>query len=213
VYTQHYNRRHARVGHLFQGRYKAIIVEKDSYLLELCRYIALNPVRAGVRKTAGQWKWSSYRATAGIAEVPIFLKVDWMLSQFGRDKRAARERYRKFVAEGVKRGSPWENLKGQIFLGTEEFVSRLRVLLEKKVKVKVKEAPRAQRYATRPPLEKLLPQNALMAGPTRDEIVWQAHCDYGYRLREIADHLGAHYSTVSRAVKKVEQQRILQRKT
>jgi REP element-mobilizing transposase RayT len=211
VYTQHHNRRHARVGHLFEGRYKAIIVEKDSYLLELCRYIALNPVRAGARKTAGQWKWSGYRATAGTAQVPDFLTVEWTLSQFGRDKRGARDRYRRFVAEGAKRESPWENLKGQIFLGTEEFVSRLRELLEGKEKVK--EAPRAQRYATRPTLEKLLPQNALVAGPARDEAVWQAHCEYGYRLREIGDHIGAHYSTISRAVKRIEQQRMLQCKT
>ena len=66
VYTQRFNRRHRRVGHLLQGRYKAILVERDSYLLELCRYIVLNPVRAGTVRRAGDYRWSSYRATAGV---------------------------------------------------------------------------------------------------------------------------------------------------
>lgn len=65
VYTQYGNRRHGRVGHLFQGRYKAILVQKESYLLEVSRYIVLNPVRARMVRSAGDWAWSSYRATAG----------------------------------------------------------------------------------------------------------------------------------------------------
>ncbi len=66
VYTQRYNRRHERVGHLFQGRYKAIVIDKESHLLEVCRYVVLNPVRAGMVKRPEQWRWSSFRATAGI---------------------------------------------------------------------------------------------------------------------------------------------------
>lgn len=65
IYTQTFNRRHGRVGHVLQGRYKAILVEKGRHLLELCRYVVLNPARAGAVKTPGAWKWSSYRATAG----------------------------------------------------------------------------------------------------------------------------------------------------
>lgn len=62
VYTQAFNRRHAQVGHLFQGRFKALLVDKDAYLLEVCRYVDLNPVRAGIVKQPGDWVWSSYRA-------------------------------------------------------------------------------------------------------------------------------------------------------
>ena len=86
VYTQLFNRVHNRVGHVFQGRYKAIHVEKDDYLQELCRYVVLNPVRAGMVRSAREWKWSSYRATAGQVEVPTFLEVDWILGCFGKRK-------------------------------------------------------------------------------------------------------------------------------
>ena len=202
VYTQYFNRKHARVGHLFQGRYKSIVVDKDSYLLELCRYVVLNPVRAGVRKSAAQWKWSSYRATSGMGRAGAHLTVDWVLSQFGRDKRRAGDRYRKFVAAGAKQDSPWDELKGQVFLGTADFVSRLGELV--KDKETIKEVPRAQRYATRPSLEKLLPRNMPARGSARDEAVYEAHVAYGYRLREIAEHLGVHYSTISRSVKRIE---------
>ena len=89
IYTQAFNRRHRRVGHLFQGRYKAILVEKQAHLLELCRYVVLNPLRVGLRRSVGQWRWSSYRATAGLAVVPEFLTVDWILGQFGQ-RRASR---------------------------------------------------------------------------------------------------------------------------
>ena len=64
VYTQRFNRRRERVGHVMQGRFKAIIVDKESYLAELCRYIVINPVRAGIKKRPEQWQWSSYRKTA-----------------------------------------------------------------------------------------------------------------------------------------------------
>lgn len=74
VYTQRFNRRHRRVGHVFQGRYKAILVNKESHLLELARYIVLNPVRAAMVRSARDWPWSSYRATAGFAQGPAWLR-------------------------------------------------------------------------------------------------------------------------------------------
>jgi hypothetical protein len=85
VYTQHFNQRHGRVGHVFQGRYKGILVDKNSYLLELARYIVLNPVRAGLVRSAKEWPWSSYRATAGLQECPDWLRVDWLLVAFGKN--------------------------------------------------------------------------------------------------------------------------------
>ncbi len=88
VYTQAFNRRHSRAGHLFQGRYKAIVVEKQAHLLELCRYVVLNPVRVRPRRPVRAWRWSSYRATAGLAPVPAFLTVDWVLGHFQEVPRA-----------------------------------------------------------------------------------------------------------------------------
>ena len=85
VYTQTYNKRHGLVGHLFQGRFKSILVEKDSYLLSLCRYIVQNPVAAQITQTPEAWPWSSFRATAGLATVQEWLSVDWILGQFDED--------------------------------------------------------------------------------------------------------------------------------
>jgi len=122
VYTQTFNRAHGRAGHVFQGRYKAILVEKESYLLELSRYIVLNPVRAGMVNPAKDWPWSSYRATAGQVKGPGYLNIDWMLAAFAKRKSVAIERYKKFVAQGKDQPSPWTLLRNQIYLGSEQFV-------------------------------------------------------------------------------------------
>ncbi|CAI4033114.1 hypothetical protein DNFV4_03547 [Nitrospira tepida] len=120
VYTQAFNRRHRRVGHVLQGRFRAIVVDRDSYLLELCRYVVLNPVRAKSTRKPETYAWSSYRATAGLAATPPFLAVDWLLSQFGHQRLAAQRKYRAFVAEGMGQGSPWEHVQGQVLLGSEK---------------------------------------------------------------------------------------------
>src|SRR5262244_3992234 len=102
VYTQAFNRRHNRVGHLFQARYKAILVEKEAHLLELCRYVVLKPLRITGKSTADSWRWTSYQATAGMVPVPEFLTVDWLLAQFGQKPRRAQAAYRQFVKEGLE---------------------------------------------------------------------------------------------------------------
>lgn len=117
VYTQRFIRQHKRVGHVFQARYKAIVVQKDSYVLELARYIVLNPVRAGLVRNAEDWPWSSYRSTGGLARCPAWLKVDWLLSSFAKRKKRAQEKYRLFVSEGTGCPGPWAQLKHQIYLG------------------------------------------------------------------------------------------------
>mgnify|MGYP000468063423 FL=1 len=125
VYTQRFNRSHNRVGHVFQGRYKAILVQKDSYLLELSRYIVLNPVRAGMVRFAKDWPWSSYRSTAGISTCPPWLHADWLLAAFAKRKNKAVEQYCVFVAEGKNQPSPWKQLKNQIYLGDDDFVDEM----------------------------------------------------------------------------------------
>ena len=109
VFTQTSNRRHGRVGHLFQGRFKAILVDSDAYLLELARYVVLNPVRAGMVRKPQMWLWSSYRASLGLAPAEPFLAVDGLLAQFANRRAVARARYAKFVAEGIKAPSPWRD--------------------------------------------------------------------------------------------------------
>ena len=102
VYTQSFNRRYKRVGHVFQGRYKAILVQKDAHLLELCRYIVLNPVRANAVKKPEDWEWSSYKATVTGRQVPDYLTTDWILGQFATNKNNAQKAYRNFVEDGIK---------------------------------------------------------------------------------------------------------------
>ncbi len=125
VYTQAFNRRHGRVGHVLQGRYKSILVDKDSYLLELCRYVVLNPVRAGMAHSAEDWHWSSYGPTVGAVPCPPWLAADRVLALFG-EGAAARRAYGRFVAQGTGRPSPWPMLKGQVFLGSDAFCAQMR---------------------------------------------------------------------------------------
>ena len=130
VYTQSSNRRHNRVGHLFQGRYKAILVDADAYLLELTRYVVLNPVRAGMVNHSGQRPWSSYLAMVGQSIRPSWLAVDGLLAQFSSQRHDAVRRYEEFVTQGVGIPSIWSGLKGQIFLGDEAFVTRMQAMDE-----------------------------------------------------------------------------------
>jgi len=202
VYTQGFNQRYRRVGHLFQGRYKAIIVEKDNHLLSLCRYVVLNPVRVGLIKKPEQWRWSSYRATIGLMKRPSFLTVDWILSQFAGRKRVAMDKYRRFVMEGMDKESPWETLKGQIFYGTDEFIKQLSGLLDEKGNIK--EVPRLQRYAARSSLSELFKGKKGKDRKVEDKTIYAAYVRYGYTMKEIAEHLGFHYATISRAMKRAE---------
>jgi len=146
IYTQAFNRAHKRSGHLFQGRFKAILVEKDAHLLELCRYVVLNPVRAGIVRTARGWPWSSYRATAGLMESPEWLETSWTLEQFGGTRARALKAYRGFVAEGIGSGyEPWKDVEGQIFLGSKEF--RAGTMRQASAGRKSRGIPKVQRLA------------------------------------------------------------------
>jgi REP element-mobilizing transposase RayT len=105
-YAQKFNAHHGFAGHLFQGRFHSVLVRSNWHLLELTRYIVLNPVRAGMRPSAREWAWSSYRAATGEVRAPAFLMVDWLLSQFGRDIESARAAFAQFVAEAPVGASP-----------------------------------------------------------------------------------------------------------
>jgi REP-associated tyrosine transposase len=151
VYTQAFNRRHQRVGHLFQGRFKSILVEKDSHVLELLRYVVLNPVRAGLVCSPGEWAWSSYRATAGEARAPVWLETRWSLEQFG----GSAQRYREFVGEGRGLPQPWAAVRGQIYFGSDAFVHD--ALGQAAQRTRDPEIPRPQRETGPHSLEQLLP--------------------------------------------------------
>jgi REP element-mobilizing transposase RayT len=203
VYTQAFNRRHGRVGHVLQGRFKAILVDRDSYLLELCRYVVLNPVRARSTRKPDTYPWSSYRASAGLAAAPAWLSVDWLLSQFGKQRPAAQRKYRAFVAEGIGQPSPWEQVQGQVLLGSEQFVERLQPGLRDKRPLR--EIPRKQRFASRPALARLFGARTMADRRRRNDAIRHAHLEYGYSLSEIGRAVDLHYSTISRIVNREEE--------
>lgn len=148
---------HRRVGHLFQGRFKNILVERKSHLLELTRYIVLNPVRCGAVKYAGDWKWSNYGATAGLSSSPSWLETDWTLAKLDPwDRAQAREAYRRFVAEA--RGSeykPWGSLVGQIYLGGEAFCEMVQKIVDSQPTSR-RAYPRAQVELVRPAFDHVI---------------------------------------------------------
>ena len=198
LYTQRYNTIHRSTGHVFQGRFKSILVEKESYFLELCRYIVLNPVRAGMVKTPKKWQWSSYQATAGISKAPEYMCVDEVLSRFSSGKRKAMRLYREFVADGIGKETIWKSLTGGIILGEEGYIAKIRGMMDEKRETG--EIPRVERYAFRPGLEEVFAD--VSDKKDRNEAFASANIQYGYTFKEIGDFLGIHYSTVSKAVKK-----------
>jgi REP element-mobilizing transposase RayT len=195
VYTQGTNRRHGLVGHLFQGRFKAILVERDAYLLELARYVVLNPVRAGMVRAAEDWAWSSCRAMVGQASTPAWLERDWLLGQFAAERERAQARYADFVRQGVGGASIWEGLRHQVFLGSEGFAERHRETT--KPLERLREVPRAQRRALAEPLAGFARRY-----PDRAEAMARAFATGVYTMQEIATFFGVHYSMVSRAVRR-----------
>jgi len=124
-YATYFNKKRKRSGHLFQGRFKAILIDADAYLKQLSRYIHLNPVKAKIVASPGQYRWSSYSAFTGRQTPPIFLETDWLLSSFGKNKKAARKNYKYFV-EGVDFSTlenPGKQIIAGLILGDTDFVN------------------------------------------------------------------------------------------
>ena len=193
-YTQKFNREHRRVGHVFQGRYKAILIDKDSYLLELSRYIVLNPVRARMAHSARDWPWSSYRATVGEQSKSSWLNTDWLLAGFSQRKLIAIEKYKQFVSEGKGQPSPWEQLKKQIFLGDEKFVKTMQSQIN--MDKELSEIPLSQRRPIAKPLSYYVEQYKI-----RNDAIVFAYASGGYSLKELGGYFKLHYSTVSGIIK------------
>ena len=198
LYTQRFNQRHQRAGHLFQGRYKAILVDKDNYLLELSRYVVLNPVRAKIVKDPGDWEWSAYQATTGHKGISC-LTTDWILSQFAKEQKAASREYQAFVLSGIKTESPLKAVKGQLFIGQDNFIDTINHLIQGKENLK--EITKKQRYVTKPPLNEIFePKDK----KSKDQAMYEAHQQYGYTLKDIAEYIGVHYTTVSKVIKRID---------
>jgi REP element-mobilizing transposase RayT len=151
AYSVYFNRKRRRVGHLFQGRFKAVLVEADEYLKQLSRYIHLNPVRAKMVEHCRDYPWSSYRALGGYTESPEWLETDWLLSQFAEESGLSKKRYRHFVESventGIK--NPADEVVGGVVLGGVDFVNWVkRSFLNKESNRRA--IPQLKRLAPRP---------------------------------------------------------------
>jgi putative transposase len=196
-YSQYFNWRHDLAGHVFQGRYKAILVQREQYLLELIRYIVLNPVRAGMVRSAAEWPWSSHRYTLGKLPAPGWLNLDWLLNCFGEDRTEALARYIRFVEGGVGAPSPLKAVAHQLLLGDAAFVELGR---KPAGPVQMKAVPMIQRRAKALTLVEYSAQCA-----SRGDAMAQAFLSTAYTMTQIAEFFGVSCKTVSRAVHKYEQ--------
>ncbi len=191
-YAQHFNRRHKLPGHVMQGRYHAILVQKDTYLLECARYVVLNPVRAGMVELPGDWPWSSYNYMLADCEVEPWLDRNWLLNHFGTERSAAQQGFRDFVYRGIKGNSPFANTRHRIILGDDAFVWAHGKLLRSMDPQKIS---RDQRKMLAVPLP-----DYRRSYSNRDEAMARAYHSTMFTMSEIASYFGVHPQTVSRAV-------------
>jgi len=195
-YSQYFNRRHGLVGHVFQGRYGAVLVQKENYLLELARYIVLNPLRAGIVSELDEWRWSSYPLTVGGEAPPHWLQSEWLLSQFGLPRSEAVDAYKRFVKAGIGTCSPLVNRRHQLLLGDDEFVAKHHAADSS---VPMNEVTRTHRRALALSLAEFQERYV-----DRDLAIWHAYLSAAYTMKEIGVHLRISNRTVSRIVRKME---------
>ena len=174
-YTGYFNRKYGRSGHLFQGRYRGILVERDTYLLSLSRYVHLNPVRARVVERPEHYQWSSYPGYIARERESEWVQYAWVLSQFGEDKERAKRRYRKYTEEGLKEKeeTPLRDLLGQVILGGEGFSGRIKGMLK------------GRRLS-----EGIVEGKRLMEHPSPMEVVGVASEAFGINQEEILNRRG-----------------------
>lgn len=189
IYTQAFNRRYSRVGHVLQGRYKAIVVDQDAYQKELSRYIVLNPVRARLVERAEDSTWSSYRAVMGKTRAPDWFAFDQTLVLFHSKRGPARRAYARFVHDGVGMADPHNDMQRAGILGCESFVERVMECVDpQSISSEVVRGDRPT-----------LSLGAIARRqPNRDAAIRQAYATGAYTLTEIARYFGLHRSTASR---------------
>ncbi|MEY4561643.1 MAG: hypothetical protein RLZZ618_920 [Pseudomonadota bacterium] len=202
VYTQLFNARHGKVGHLFQGRFKAILVDRDAYLLEVCRYVELNPVRARMVRTPGEWPWSSYRAHLGQVVGPPWLDTPAVHAHMlGRDVSTAEDvleaihMYADLVASAPDHRLWDEALRQQIYLGDDAFIDRMQLLAEAQRKRSC-EVPLPQRSSP-----KTL-QQWLAISPTREEALRRGYTESGLKMSDMAKEMNLTLSRVSQLIRR-----------
>lgn len=226
-YTGYFNRKYGRTGHLFQGRYKGIIIDKDSYLIPLSRYIHLNPVRARIAERPEQYRWSSYPGYIGKGKQHEWVEYSWILSQFGSGRLRARRRYREYTEEALKKKveNPLKSLHGQVILGGEEFVKRIKGMLAgESLSHEIVERKRLMEYPLLDEVvrrvagafksnEEVIRGKGGRANTARKVALYLAQRYTGLSNKAIGDLFGGiHYSAVSKAAGWVQEEMISDKK-
>lgn len=193
VYTQRSNRLHDTDGHVFRGRYKSIVIQKEEYLLLLMAHIFLLPLRAGFVKHPNQFKWSSCRYLYGKDEAPGYIDLEWFSEGFSSDMSA----FDEFLEENSSRDVISETRK-QIYLGDDEFIE----LVQEKIK-KGSRSKDIPRYQVTKPVSSVL-NGLARSGHSRNEAIAKTYLTGDYTLREVADAVSVHYSVISKIVSEYE---------
>ncbi|MTW12019.1 addiction module toxin RelE [Pseudoduganella eburnea] len=192
-YSQYFNRQHGLVGHVFQGRYHAVLCQAEQYLMEITRYTVLNPVRAELVAHPGHWVWSSYGILVGTVDAPVWHERDTVLARFGNPRDTAIEAFEAFVLEGIGKESPFHAVRNQLFLGDDAFCERAAA---REFHGDMLEIKRTQRRAIMRPLAEYFELY-----PEEHEAMAQAYLSHAYTMAEIAEFRQVSTRTVSRAVK------------
>jgi putative transposase len=205
VWSQQFNRRHGCVGHVFQGRFKSILVQRQGYLLELARYVVLNPVRAGMVADAAAYAWSSHQAMLAAAHGSVlpedhWFQAEWLLAQFAPTRAQAVSLYVDFVRAGVGLPSIWLQLQNEVFLGTDEFVLQMQARLRSDQALQ--EVPLLQRC---PPG---LPFPYRQRRPLRGKAKALACASGHWRRAAIAAHFSVRMFTAGTAVAQASKRRV-----
>jgi len=207
AYTTYYNVKRRRSGHLFQGRYRALLVEMESYCQELSRYIHLNPVRAALVEAPEDHPWSSYRAYIGLKRKPSWVETSLILGYFSSNEAVAQRNYRGFVKEGAQRPirNPLEEVYASTFLGSESFIDRIWKGKRRGLKVQdSRNIPALKYFAAKPSLNAIKEAVERVLGSSdrlsRKCGLYLSRQKGGFALREIGSFYGMKEAAVSQAV-------------
>ncbi len=209
AYTAYFNNKHQRSGHLFQGRYQAIVVDSDEYAAELSRYIHLNPVRAGIVNSPGEYPWSSYQYYAGKRKKPEWLELDFVFSYFGKSTSLARKRYRQFVNSliGQEYESPLRMTVASTILGGIDFIEEIKAkyLDGRKTDRNLPALTKLRKGLSIGEVEKkakaVFGEEPIMA---RKAAIYICHKYSGMLLKEIGVHFGISESAVSQSSRRFQ---------
>lgn len=208
AYTTYFNSKRNRSGHLFQGRYKSILVEADEYAKELSRYIHLNPVRAKIAELPEEYEWSSYSCYIGKKKAPEWLRVDFILGYFGKKVSGSQKNYKRFVRRLIDKEyeSPLKNAVGTTILGTQEFVGFIKDKYLSGQKVD-KELPALKTLSSRYTIEDIIEQVDMVvkddAMLSRNIKIYLSQKHTGNRLDDIGGQFGIGGSGVCQAGRRI----------